>query len=432
MDYAEIAAAAKQYEQPMVDFLRELVAIEGYSGTEKNVIERIRREVERLGVADKITVDGFGNLLVQIGNGPRLIAIDAHVDTVGVGNPDEWKHDPFKGKIEDGKVWGRGAGDQRGAVPAMVYGAKIIRDLGLTSDEWTLLLTFTTMEEDCDGLCWQYIVKEDKIRPECVIVTDSTNCKVLRGQRGRMEIGVTTLGRSCHGSMPEKGDNAVYKIAKVINEIEKLHKRLRKNKFLGNGTITVSYVDCKTPSRCAVPGQAFIQLDRRLTTGDTADSALKEVRDAVKRAGVEAKVELLKYAEKAYTGLVYETDKYFPTWVEEEDAPQVRAAVEAHKALFNKKPIVDRWTFSTNGVSIAGMFGIPCVGFGPAPEDVAHTVNDSVPIEHLVRCAAMYAAFPNTYCSLPAATRDTEQKPRRREAAKKMRKPKRRALAAAR
>jgi putative selenium metabolism hydrolase len=397
MDYSAIAQASKKYERPMVDFLRDLIKIKALSGQEKPVVERIKKEVEKLGSADKIWVDGLGNLLVQVGNGPRMIAIDAHIDTVDVGNPKEWKHDPFEGKEENGTVYGRGAGDQRGAVPAMVYATKIIKDLNLQSPEWSLLLTFTVMEEDCDGLCWQYIVKEDKIRPECVVITDSTNCKVLRGQRGRMEIGVMTLGKSCHGSMPEKGDNAVYKIAKVVNEIEKLHKRLKKDKFLGNGTITVSYVSCQTPSMCAVPGQAYIQLDRRLTTGDTAKSALAEVRDAVKRAGVDAKVELLKYAEKAYTGLTYETDKYFPTWVEDEDAPQVKAAVDAHKALFGKPPVVSRWTFSTNGVSIAGMYGIPSVGFGPAPEDVAHTVNDSVPIEHLTRCAAMYAAFPGTY-----------------------------------
>jgi putative selenium metabolism hydrolase len=404
MDYSAIAQAAKNYEQEMVAFLRDIVAIEGYSGTEKNVIEHIRAEVEKLGAADKVWTDGLGNLLVQVGHGPRLIAIDAHVDTVGVGNPKEWKHDPFKGKVENGIVFGRGAGDQRGAVPPMVYATKIIKDLGLQSDEWSLLLTFTVMEEDCDGLCWQYIVKEDGIRPECVVITDSTNCKVLRGQRGRMEIGVTFTGRSCHGSMPEKGDNAVYKAAKVALEIEKLNKRLKKDKFLGNGTITVSYIDCQTPSRCAVPGGAYIQLDRRVTTGETADLAIREVKDAVKRAGVkDAKVELLKYKERAYTGNTYETDKYFPTWVEDEDAPQVAAAVEAHRNLFGKKPTVSRWTFSTNGVSIAGMFGIPSVGFGPAPEDVAHTVNDSVPIEHLTRCAAMYAAFPGTYVATPKA-----------------------------
>jgi putative selenium metabolism hydrolase len=404
MDHAAIVKEAKKHEAAMVKFLRDLVAIQSLSGQERKVIERIKQEVKKLGAADKIWTDGLGNLLVKVGKGPRLIAIDAHIDTVGLGNKAEWKHDPFKGKVENGVVWGRGAGDQKGAVPAMVYATRIIKDLGLATGEWSLLLTFTVMEEDCDGLCWQYIVREDKIRPECVVVTDSTNCKVLRGQRGRMEIGVTALGRSCHGSMPEKGDNAVYKIARIVGEIEKLHKRLKKDRFLGNGTATVSYVDCQTPSRCAVPGAAFIQIDRRLTVGETAEKALAEVRDAVRRAGAQAKVELLKYAEKAYTGLVYPTDKYFPSWCESADAPQVRAAVAAHKALFGKTPPVDRWTFSTNGVSIAGMFGIPCVGFGPAAEEVAHTVNDSVPVEHLVRCAAMYAAFAGTYCALGASS----------------------------
>src|SRR5436190_5593077 len=303
----------------MVAFLRDIVAIEGYSGTEKNVIERIRQEVEKLGSADRVWVDGLGNLLVQVGTGPRLIAIDAHVDTVGVGNPKEWKHDPFKGKVENSIVYGRGAGDQRGAVPPMVYATKIIKDLGLASDEWSLLLTFTVMEEDCDGLCWQYIVNEDKIRPDVVVVTDSTDCKILRGQRGRMEIGVTCLGKSCHGSMPEKGDNAVYKIAKVVREIEELNTRLKADEFLGKGTITVSYIDCKTPSLCAVPGQAYIHLDRCLTVGDTKKSAVAEVKDAVKRAGVEAKVEVLRYARPSYTGLTYETEKFFPMWCEAED-----------------------------------------------------------------------------------------------------------------
>ena len=222
------------------------------------------------------------------------------------------------------------------------------------------------MEEDCDGLCWQYIVNEDKIRPDVVVVTDSTDCKILRGQRGRMEIGVTCLGKSCHGSMPEKGDNAVYKIAKVVREIEELNKRLKGDEFLGKGTITVSYIDCKTPSLCAVPGQAYIHLDRRLTVGDTKKSAVAEVKDAVKRAGVEAKVEVLRYARPSYTGLTYETEKYFPMWCEDEDSLPVQAAVKTHHEVLDKTPTVHRWTFSTNAVSIDGMFGIPCVGFGPA------------------------------------------------------------------
>jgi putative selenium metabolism hydrolase len=210
-----------------------------------------------------------------------------------------------------------------------------------------------------------------------------------------MEIGVTVSGRSCHGSMPEKGDNAVYKMAHVVREIEQMNKRgLKKDKFLGNGTVTVSYIDCKTPSLCAVPDRSYIHLDCRLTFGETKALAVQQVKAALKRAKVKGDVRVLKYAKPTYTGLVYEAESYFPTWCEKLDAPPVAAAIQTYRDLFRKKPTVGRWTFSTNGVAIAGLFGIPSVGFGPAAESVAHTINDSVPIEHLVKCAAFYASFP--------------------------------------
>jgi putative selenium metabolism hydrolase len=393
-----ILACARRYSPAMVRLLEDLIAIPSESGHEKGVIDRIAREMHRLRAFDEIRVDGLGSLIGRIGRGPRVLAIDAHVDTVGVGDRSTWKHDPYKARVARGAVWGRGAGDQEGAIPSMVYAARIIRDLKLPTDAFSLYMTFTVMEEDCDGLCWQYLIREEGLRPECVVITDSTNCRILRGQRGRMEIGVWTKGRSCHGSMPNQGDNAVYKIAKIINEIERLNTRLAKDDFLGPGTVTVTYVDCKTPSMCAVPDAAFIHLDRRLTTGETKTLAIKQVKDAVRRAGVEARVEVLRYAKPAYTGRAYETEKYFPTWVVPESSRPVQAALNAYEQLFGTRPSVGRWTFSTNAVAIAGMFGIPCVGFGPAAEDVAHTVNDSVPIRHLETCAAFYAAFPGAYC----------------------------------
>ncbi len=398
MNWRELKARAKHYEPKMVKFLRDMIAIPSESCEERGVIERVKREMKATRAFDRVWTDPMGNLFGKLGRGKKIIAIDAHCDTVGIGNRKEWKHDPYKGKVANGRVWGRGAGDQEGAIPAMVYAARIMRDLKLPLDAFTLYVVATVMEEDCDGLCWQYIVKEDKLRPDVVVVTDSTNCKILRGQRGRMEIGVTALGRSCHGSMPHKGDNAVYKIARITREIEKLNGRLGKDRFLGDGTITVSFVECDTPSLCAVPNRAYIHLDRRLTTGESKAQALRQVRDAVKRAGVSAKVAVPMYERAAYTGLVYPTEKYFPTWVEDEDSLPVRSAVRTYEGLFNRKADVGRWTFSTNGVSINGMFGIPCVGFGPAPEAVAHTVNDSVPIKHLTDCAAFYAAFPGLYC----------------------------------
>jgi len=397
MDTKKVLAQAEKYASEMTQFLRDMIAIPSESCQEKEVVQRIKKEMEKVGF-DEIIIDKMGNILGRIGNGKRVIAMDAHIDTVGVGDPKAWKHDPFKGKLESGVIYGRGASDQEGGMASMVYAGKIIKDLGLTG-EYTLWVTGTVQEEDCDGLCWQYLLKEKILNPEMVIITEPTNLNIYRGHRGRMEIGVTTKGVSCHGSAPDRGVNAVYMMAKVCNEIEKLNTRLTDDAFLGKGTVTVSYIDCKTPSLCAVPDRAFIHLDRRLTKGETKDSAVAEVKDAIKRAGVEAEVEVLKYAVPSYTNFTYETEKYFPTWVLEEDHVLCKSSVETFEKLFSAKPKVDKWTFSTNGIATMGMMGVPTIGFGPANEVYAHSIDDQCPVEHLVKAAAFYAAFPTIYCA---------------------------------
>jgi putative selenium metabolism hydrolase len=396
IDAAVVVERAQFYEKEMIRFLRELVAIPSESCQEGRVIQHIRQEILKVGF-DDVQIDPMGNILGRIGSGKTILAIDAHVDTVGIGNPEQWRHDPYEGKFEHGIIYGRGAADQEGAIPAMVYGAKIIKDLEL-EDDYTLYIVGSVQEEDCDGLCWQYIVNEDNIRPECVVITDSTDCRVLRGHRGRMEIGVTTQGISCHASAPERGENAIYKMTKIVQEIEQLNHRLRDHEFLGKGTIAVTYIDCKTASFNAVPDHCSIHLDRRLTVGDTKESAVNEVREAIHRAGVDAEITVPIYNSPSYTGLVYETEKYFPTWFLARTHPVVQSAVNTYEHLFNE-PVdeVGHWTFSTNGVSLAGMMGIPCVGFGPGKEQHAHSVDDQVAVEQLVKAAAFYAAFPTIY-----------------------------------
>ena len=395
---SKILELAQRYSEEMTQFLRDMIAIPSESCQEKEVVLRIKKEMEKVGF-DEVIIDKMGNILGRIGKGKRVIAMDAHIDTVGIGDRNSWKHDPYQGKLENGIIWGRGATDQEGGMASMVYAGKIIKDLKLDND-YTLWVTGTVQEEDCDGLCWQYILKEKVLSPapEVVVITEPTNLNIYRGHRGRMEIGITTNGVSCHGSAPERGKNAVYMMAKICNEIEKLNERLHHDDFLGKGTVTVSYIECDTPSLCAVPDRAYIHLDRRLTAGETKESAVSEVKDAISRAGVEAKVEVLKYATPSYTGFVYETEKYYPTWVLEESHPVCQSAVDAYESVLGKAPKVDKWTFSTNGIATMGMMGIPTIGLGPANEIYAHSIDDQMPVEHLVKAAAFYAAFPTVYC----------------------------------
>jgi len=394
-----IIEEAKKNKENLIKFMRDLIAIPGESCQEKEVILRIKEEMEKVGF-DKIIIDKMGNIIGKIGKGKKIIAMDAHIDTVGIGSKSEWKFDPYKGKIEKDIIYGRGASDQRAGMVSMVYGAKIIKDLNLF-DDFTLYIVGSVQEEDCDGLCWQYIIKEDKIKPDCVVITEPTNLNIYRGHRGRMEISVTTKGISCHGSAPERGKNAIYMMTKIIAELERLNEKLRTDKFLGKGTLAVTYIDCKTPSLCAVPNKCYIHIDRRLTKGETKEIAIKEIKGAIKRAGIkEAEVNVLKYEKPSYKGLIYPTEKYYPTWVLEENHPLCKSAVETYNEIFKKEPKIDKWTFSTNGVATMGIFKIPTIGFGPANEIYAHTVNDQVPVEHLIKAAAFYALFPVKYVEL--------------------------------
>ena len=396
MDFKSIKGQAEKYESSMTKFLRDLIAIPGESCGEKDVINRIAQEMEMLGF-DKVEIDGMGNILGYMGTGKTLIGYDAHIDTVGLGELSNWNFDPYKGYETDEEIGGRGASDQLGGIVSATYGAKIMKDLGLLSDEYTVLVTGTVQEEDCDGLCWQYIYNEDKVRPEFVVITEPTNGNIYRGQRGRMEIRVEVKGISCHGSAPERGDNAIYKMADILQEVRVLNDNLHYDEFLGKGPVTVSEIFFNSPSRCAVADMCAISLDRRLTDGETYQSALEEVRNLPFVKKYKAEVSMYKYERPSYTDLVYPTDCYFPTWVIPAEAPATKAMVEAYKGMYGE-PKVDKWTFSTNGVSIMGRFGIPCIGFGPGKEEEAHAPNEKTWKADLVRCAAVYAAMPTIYC----------------------------------
>jgi putative selenium metabolism hydrolase len=390
----ELAAA---YTPEMVRFLRDMIAIPSESAEEREVVARVRAEMERVGF-DEIKVDGLGNVLGRVGHGPRVVALDGHLDTVGVGDRGTWTRDPYQGEVRDGIVFGRGAGDQEAGIAAAVHGARIARELGLL-DGVQLWVTGTVMEEDCDGLCWQYILREGVLRPDVVVITEPTNLGVYRGHRGRMEIEVRTQGRSCHGSAPERGVNAVYRMAPVIADIERLNERLAgsADPFLGKGSVTISEIRSTSPSLCAVADSATIHLDRRLTAGETIDSAVGQIEalDSVRAAG--ATVTVLEYARPAYTGLVYPTRKYYPTWLLDAGHPAVLAGVRAAEAALGASPLVGKWGFSTNGIATCGLFGVPTIGFGPGDEVHAHTPDDQCPIAHLTAAAAFYALFPSEH-----------------------------------
>ena len=387
--YSRINDLAKKYKDYTASNLSKLVKIKSLSKEEKDVQFELKQQMEEAGF-DEVFIDGLGNVIGRIGNGKKILAIDGHMDTVDMGNLENWDFDPLGGEIKDGFVHGRGTVDQEGGPAAFVTSGRILKELGFDKD-LTIYFVGSVMEEDCDGLCWKYIVEEDKIKPDFVISTEPTNLNIYRGHRGRMEMHVSFYGVSSHGSAPERGKNAIYMASKVALEIEKLNERLAYDEFLGRGSVTISEFVSESPSLCAVSDFARLHLDRRLTWGETKESAVAEIEQLIE--GMNAHVEVLHYEEEAYTGLRYGMEKYYPTWKIPENHEIVQTGVSAFKHLFDKKPLVDKWTFSTNGVVINGIYGIPTIGFGPGNEVLAHAPNEKVAVSDLVTASAFYAGF---------------------------------------
>ncbi len=393
--FAKINELSEKYRDYTASNLSKLIKIKSLSTQEKEVQLELKRQMEEAGF-DEVFIDGLGNVIGRIGTGKKILAIDGHMDTVDFGNLDAWEFDPLSGEIKNGFVHGRGSVDQEGGPASFVTSGRILKELGFDKDV-TVYFVGSVMEEDCDGLPWKYIVEEDKIRPDFAISTEPTNLNIYRGHRGRMEITVSFYGLSAHGSAPERGKNAIYMASRAALEIEKLNERLAYDEFLGKGSITISQMVTGAPSLCAVSDFAKIHLDRRLTWGETKESAVQEIEEIVK--GMNAKVDVLQYNEKAWTGLEYGMEKYYPTWKMSEDHPVVQTGVSAYQDLFGKKPLVDKWTFSTNGVVINGVYGIPTIGFGPGNEVMAHAPNEKVPVDHLVTASAFYAAYAYKFAS---------------------------------
>ncbi|HSL17205.1 MAG TPA: YgeY family selenium metabolism-linked hydrolase [Methylomirabilota bacterium] len=393
---AAALASARALEDRIVGFLRDMIAIPAESGREEARCRRVLAEYQALGF-DEVRFDGLGTVVARVGSGPVTILMDGHIDCVGVGDLAAWDYDPFEGKVEDWAVWGRGAVDELPAIAAMAYGARILADRGWP-EAVTLYLTASVMEEDCDGACMLHLIQREKVAPDYVVLGEPTDLGVYRGQRGRLEATITTRGRSAHGAHAHHGVNALYKMAPILADVEKLNGRLAHDDFLGPGSVIVSHIACTTPSLNAVPDSATITIDRRLTVGETQESALAELR-SLPHLG-DAEVRLLDYDATSWTGRRVQQPKYYPTWVLDEDHELVRGVAAAAAEVLPAPPRISRWHFSTNGVATMGVLGIPTVGFAPGLEELAHTTQEHVGIDDLVVAAAVYSLIPETLSEL--------------------------------
>ncbi len=376
--------------QELALFAQRLVQTPSLSGQEGALAHLLVEQLETLGFPD-VRINAQGSVLATLGTGegPTLL-YDVHMDTVAVSTPERWTFPPLEGVIEGGVLHGLGAVDAKGALASVVYGARQL----LPHQELlrgTLALAFVVQEEPCEGLAVRYIVEEDGLQPDYVLLGEPTDLQVSRGQRGRVMFRVTVEGQAAHGSLPMRGQNAIYAASRLIFAVQLLAADLPHDPFLGPATIAVTAIESRGPSLNAIPDRCRVYIDRRLTLGETVMAAQAQLESLISREGIPARVEITTYDDPSYTGLVRVAKEAHPAWALERAHPLVTTLVETVHAVRGVQPEIRHWPFSTDGVYTMGQANIPTVGFGPGNPLLAHTPHEQVALADLRTAAHVYA-----------------------------------------
>lgn len=378
--------------QQLIDFAQRLVQTPSLSTQEGAIADLIAEQLGALGFP-AVRVNAMGSVIAELGagDGPTVL-LNAHMDTVAPAPAERWPHPPHAGVIERGALYGLGATDMKGALASMVYGAAQLLPYQ-DRLRGRLVLALVVQEEPCEGLAIRYIVEEEGLRPDYVVLGEPTDLQVSRGQRGRVMFKVSVTGEASHGSQPALGQNAINAAARLVFAIELMADDLPRDPFLGPATIAVTGIESRGASLNAIPDLCKVYIDRRLTLGETVLAAQAQLESLIRRENIPASVAITTYHEPSYTGLVREAREAHPAWVLDREHPLVTTLIGTVQAVSGTTPSVMHWPFSTDGVYTMGQAGIPTVGFGPGDPNLAHTLHEHVRLPDLKAAAHVYAGL---------------------------------------
>ena len=377
-----------QEQQDLIAFTQELVRIKSISGQEEPIVRVIAQKMKALGY-DDVRIDAMGNVVGRIGNGEKSIMFDSHVDTVAVNDEEKWDIPPFSGTIVDGFLCGRGSVDMKSGAAASIYAGVIARKLGFDSGK-AIYVSCTVFEEDCDGENLKHLFKECQIKPDYMVICEPSENLISLGHKGKAQIVIKTRGVSAHGSAPEKGMNAIYEMAEIIQRVEKVNAELM-NQAAPRGTLVMSRISSTSASLNAVPSECEVYLDRRMAPGETKESIFMEMNALIQ--GKNAAWEVGTLYRKSWTGMDIRYEPFHPGWKIDLEHALSQACIHAYHEVFGNNPAeFIFWDFSTNAVTPVSM-GIPTIGFGPGEYKLAHMLNEHCKVSQIIDACKFYTAL---------------------------------------
>lgn len=392
---------SEKRKQDVIDLCQSLVRLKSYSG-EENLVARYIQTYAKQNGFDDVIVDEYGNvMLVMIGDqqGPAVL-FDGHIDTVPV-QFNQWTMDPFSGEIKDGKIFGRGTSDMKGAVSAMIAASINFTEDSGKSFPGKIVVSCSVHEECFEGVATRRV--SELLNPDYVVIGEATHLKLSRGQRGRAEIVIETIGKSAHSSNPKKGVNAVYQMMKLISAIRELP--VLEHEVMGQGILELTdIISSPYPGASVVPSLCTATFDRRLLVGETKESVLAPIIKLIDKLQSEdqdfkATVKYAKGEERCYTGALISDERFFQGWLFDEQEDFVQCLYKELVSI-GLPTELSHYSFCTNGSHFAGEAAIPTIGFGPSSESLAHIDDEYIEIDQLVKATAGYAAIMKTLTAI--------------------------------
>ncbi|MBM3649984.1 MAG: ArgE/DapE family deacylase [Alphaproteobacteria bacterium] len=371
---------SKKLASDLVSILSDLIALPSPypPGTSVEICayaaKRLAKAGYKVGIATK--TKGVDNVVARRkakAKGP-VVAFNAHVDTVGVGERANWKSDPYKALVKGGLVYGLGAGNCKGSMAVQLWLAEEIARRG-GPQRGELIFTFVADEENLgpDGMA--FLRKSGKVRPDALILGAQTENNLIVAERGVMWAKITTKGRAAHAGNPSAGDNAILRMMRLVGALQTHYDKVLPKRVRGAMRSTVNLgMFHGGHNTNVVPSACTVEIDRRLLPDEKVEDAFKELKAVIDKAG-EPKA---TYAVEFLTG----TNGFY--------APENGQAVAAFEAAVKKQAGRTVKFLNATGVSDGRYYaddGIEIINFGPGSGAQGHAANESVPIAEMVEAA---------------------------------------------
>jgi len=393
---------SESLQEQTLSLCRALIEARSLSGAEQGAVACMKESFEQLGF-DQVQIDRYGSIIGTIkGNRPgSSILLDAHIDTVPVDATPAWEHPPFAGEVADGKLYGRGASDMKGALSAMTVACSAFAERNNCDFAGSISVAAVVCEELFEGLGARSVC--ELVKPDYVIIGEASEMNLKIGQRGRAEVVVETTGVPAHSANPQKGVNAVTSMRKLLDAMDAIVPP--HSDKLGDGILVLTdLISSPYPGSSVLPKGCITTFDRRMLTGETEESVLAPVRACIERltkedASFQAKTYIREGSIRCYTGETITAKRFFPAWEEQDDADYVQASLAALRTV-RPDTTLSAYSFCTNGSYYAGEAGIKTLGYGPSQESLAHTTDEYIALDALYEAVEGYQAILSALTNL--------------------------------